>query len=139
MVNMILPHVAFDLISYSCWDATVIGGDQPPELLRESLDYIARHAIDSEYFGSKNIFIGEFGMPENDSDEQAVKQVVQDAVETGLAWGCPYIVYWQLYCNEPLAGTAVPSSGNDDSRGFWLIRADGTKPAVYDYFKDMLK
>jgi hypothetical protein len=33
----------------------------------------------------------------------------------------------------------LPAAKNADSRGFWLIRADGSKPLVYDYYKELLK
>ena len=141
VVTKVLPRVEFDLISYSCWDATVIGGIQEKKLLGEALDYIAEHAIESEYFGKKNVYIGEYGLPENEYNEALVLGLTQNVVETGLQWGCPYIVYWQLYCNEPTDRDweNLPNRDNAESRGFWLIRADGSTPMVYDYFKRILK
>lgn len=138
MVNVVLPKVKFDLISYSAWDSTVIGGVHELGELKQALDYIADKALDSEYFGNKNVFVGEYGIPENDMGEAAMVQVTKNVVETGLAWGCPYIVYWQLYCNEPKLGVSVPSRKVNDFRGFWLIRPDGSKTKVYDYFKKLL-
>jgi hypothetical protein len=139
MVNVILPKVKFDLISYSSWDSTVIGGLRDFNEITQALDYIETQAIDSPYFGKKNVFIGEFGQPENDYDAEQVLALSRNVVEKGLAWGCPYIVYWQLYCNEPRPGVKLPAAKNADSRGFWLIRADGSKPLVYDYYKELLK
>ena len=141
MVTKILPHVQFDLISYSCWDATVIGGIQQKKLLTEALDYIAEHALESEFFGRKNVFIGEYGVPENEYNESLVLGATQNVVEAGLEWGCPYIVYWQLYCNEPVDRDWEnrPKKENAESRGFWLIRNDGSKTAVYDYFHRLTK
>lgn len=139
MVNQILPRVKFDLISYSCWDSTVIGGIRDFDEISQALDYIAENAIDSDAFGDKNVYIGEYGLPEHDYDADSVLRVTRNVVEKGLSWGCPYIVYWQLYCNEPREGAKVPSSNNADSRGFWLIRGDGSRTAVYDYFHEMLR
>jgi hypothetical protein len=64
--------------------------------------------------------------------------VAKNVVETGLEWGCPYIVYWQLYCNEPRPEAEIPSWKIDDFRGFWLIRPDGSKTNVYNYFAQIL-
>ncbi len=139
MVNYVLPKVKLDLISYSAWDSTVIGGLHEREEIGQALDYIAENAIDSEYFGNKNVFIGEYGIPENEWGQEAMMTVTKNVVETGLEWGCPYIVYWQLYCNEPKKGVEIPSWELDDFRGFWLIRPDGSKTDVYNYFKHILK
>lgn len=149
MVNQILPYVNFDLVSYSCYDSTVIGGIQEKKLLIQALDYIEDNlydmkkaegdAADNNYFGKKRVFIGEFGLPENDFNETLMLGLTQNVIEAGLEWGCPYIVYWQLYCNEPRPNVTVPSSKNEDSRGFWLIRPDGSKTSTYEYLKNLIK
>jgi hypothetical protein len=139
MVNMVLPKVKLDLISYSCWDSTVIGGVHDKKDLKDALDYIASKAIDSDYFGSKNVFISEFGIPENDFSSQDFQKCIKNTVETGLDWGCPYIVYWQLYCNEPRPNVTLPDWNNKNHRGFWLIRPDGSKTWAYDYFQELSK
>ncbi len=139
MVNYVLPKVKLDLVSYSAWDSTVIGGLHEKEEIGQALDYIAENALDSEYFGNKNVFIGEYGVPENEWGQEAMMTVTKNVVETGLQWGCPYIVYWQLYCNEPEKGVDIPSWNLDDFRGFWLIRPDGSKTDVYNYFRKVLK
>ncbi|MHC4180519.1 MAG: hypothetical protein ACYSWU_23715, partial [Planctomycetota bacterium] len=129
--NRVLPHTRVDLVSYSAWDTQ---GD--PQEFRAALDYIARQVPDRAPFGRRNVYIGEFGLPENDRPLLEVQRTVRNVLSTALDWGCPYVVYWQLYCNEP---RSVPTAGsvptadrrpvdsNDDVRGFWLIRPDGTK------------
>ncbi len=139
VVNYVLPKVKLDLISYSAWDSTVIGGLHEKEEIGQALDYIAKNAIDSEYFGNKNVFIGEYGVPEQEWGQEALMTVTKNVVEEGLEWGCPYIVHWQLYCNEPKEGVEIPSWELDDFRGFWLIRPDGSKTKAYNYFEDILK
>ena len=47
-------------------------------------------------------------------------------------FGCPYAVYWQLYCNEP---TAKSPKVNADYKGFWLVRPDGTRSLVCQLFQ----
>ncbi len=133
MVNKVLPHTKLDLISYSAWDsATEHYAD--PNVLRDALDFIAVHAPDSPDFGNRNVYIGEFGVPENLYSLEQIQTAIPNAVRTGLGWGCPYIVYWQLYCNELKdPSTRPPVKSNDAVKGFWLIRPDGTTSWVWDY------
>lgn len=56
-----------------------------------------------------------------------------------LGAGCPYVVYWQLYCNEPQRDVHLPSWNRQDHRGFWLIRPDGTAGPAYDYLHALLQ
>jgi len=138
MVTKVLPHTHVDLVSYSAWDsATEHYAD--PNVLRQALDFIAAHTPDSPDFGDRNVYIGEFGMPENQYSLGQIRTAIPNAVRTGLDWGCPYIVYWQLYCNEMKDPNAKPPvKSNDAVRGFWLIRPDGTKSWLWDYFHDLL-
>jgi hypothetical protein len=134
MVNKVLPYTPVDLVSYSAWDAAT-EHYADPKVLRDALDFIAANALDSADFGSRNVYLGEFGMPENVYSLDKVQQAIPNAVRTALDWGCPYIVYWQLYCNELKDPNAVvPVQSNDVVRGFWLIRPDGTKAWTWDYF-----
>jgi hypothetical protein len=131
VADKVLPQVTLDLVSYSAWDA-----QDDPKTLRAALDFIALHARPGGPFGARNVYIGEFGKPENDFDAERVLKTVRGAVETGLDWGCPYIVYWQLYCNE---AKTRPVRTNADARGFWLLRPDGTKSPVWGYFAGLLE
>lgn len=127
VVNRVLPRTRPDLVSYSSWDAL-----SDPALLRRALDYIAEQAPDSEAFGAKNVYVGEFGAPENAGPADRQQAKIRGAFETALAWGCPYAVFWQVYCNEPLR---EPVRKNEDCRGFWLVRPDGTRAWAWDYFR----
>ncbi len=142
LVNKVLPHTHLDLVSYSAWDsATEHYSD--PSILRDALDFIAANAPDSADFGNRNVYVGEFGMPENIYPLEQIRTAIPNAVQTGLDWGCPYIVYWQLYCNElkdpnaktPLVGATHASPVQ--VQGFWLIRPDGTKAWTWDYFRNL--
>jgi len=139
MVTKVLPRTHVDLVSYSAWDsATEHYAD--PNVLRQALDFIAAHAPDSPDFGDRNVYIGEFGMPENHYTPEQIRTAIPNAVRTGLDWGCPYVIYWQLYCNEMKDPNAKPPvKSNDAVRGFWLIRPDGTKSWLWDYFHDLLE
>ena len=135
VTNDVLPKTHCDLYSYSCWDTL-----RNPERFRKALDYLASKAPDSKLFGSKNVFIGEYGAPENEPGMGPEKQmeIVKSATETALRWGARYVVYWELYCNEK-AGEYEGRPKNQDCRGFWLIRPDGAKALVWDYFRGLLR
>ncbi len=138
MVDKVLPHIKLDLVSYSAWDATAeYSGNS--QILCEALDFIAKNMPDSVEFGNRNVYLGEFGMPENNHPSDKIQKVIPGAVETALNWGCPYIVYWQLYCNEFKDNKQKPPvKSNDAVRGFWLIRPDGSKAWTWDYFYGLL-
>jgi hypothetical protein len=79
LTDKVLPQTRVDLVSYSAWDTE---GD--PALLHEALDYIARHVPDREPFGGRNVYLGEFGLPENDFPLPRVQQTVRSAMQTAL-------------------------------------------------------
>ena len=130
VADKVLPQTRLDLVSYSAWDTQ---GD--PALLREALDYIARHAYSQGPFGGRNVYLGEFGLPENDFPLARVQATVRGAIRTALDWGCPYVVYWQVYCNE---ARRQPVRANADVRGFWLLRPDGSKAWAWGELHDIL-
>ena len=138
MVNKVLPQTELDLVSYSAWDA-VTAHHENPQVFREALDFIAAHTPDNPDFGDRNVYVGEFGMPENNFSPGQIQTAIPNAVETALDWGCPYILYWQLYCNEPADRQQQPPvRSNEAFRGFWLIRPDGTKAWTWEYFYGLL-
>jgi len=138
VTNKVLPHTKLDLVSYSAWDAATAHYSDP-NILRQALNFIAAHAPDSADFGDRNVYLGEFGMPENVHSSEKIRIAIPNAVQTALDWGCPYVVYWQLYCNELKDLNAKPPvTSNDAVRGFWLIRPDGTEAWTWDYFHGLL-
>lgn len=138
LVNKVLPHTKLDLVSYSAWGATS-EHVKDPNVFREALDFIAANMPESPSFGNRNVYVGEFGMPENEFSAERIREMIPDVVRTALDWGCPYIVYWQLYCNELKdRGRPTPVTSNDAVRGFWLIRPDGSKAWTWDYFHELL-
>ncbi|MGQ9605593.1 MAG: hypothetical protein ACUVTW_05290 [Thermogutta sp.] len=130
VLTHVVPRVRPDLVSYSAWDT-----QSDPALLRRSLDFIAEHAPDSPVFGEKNVYVGEFGLPENEHSPQEVARLIRDVVATGVDWGCPWVIYWQVYCNE---ARRLPVRGPDDLRGFWLIRPDGSRARAWEVLNGIL-
>lgn len=123
----VLPHVEVDLASYSAWDTK----DSAAQFA-EALAFIARHKRPTGPFGRNGVYVGEFGLPESDASPQLVLERTTAMLAEARRFGCPYAVYWQLYCNEP---TTKPPKANADFKGFWLIRPDGTRSPVCGLFR----
>lgn len=84
--------------------------------------FIAKHKRPAEPFGEHRLYVGEFGLPESEANSQEAFERTGDLLAEAQRFGCPYAVYWQLYCNEPL--TKSPK-GNADYKGFWLCLPTG--------------
>jgi hypothetical protein len=143
VTNHVVPKTRCDLYSYSAYDTANVSAGDPAkgrDLFRRALEYLAAKAPDSEAFGAKNVYVGEFGYPEvrsekdpNTSSERQM-QVIRTVVDVGLDFGCPYLLYWQIYDNE--CRKSMPAI--EECRGFWLIRPDGTRSAGWEYFAALL-
>jgi hypothetical protein len=131
IVDTVIPKTRCDLYSYSAYDTAI-----PQTRFRRALEYYAERAPDSKAFGSKNVYVGEYGIPENDFPAEKVRAVIRDNTETALDFGCPWVVYWQLYDNE---ARRQPVKANADCRGFWLVRPDGSTGWAWDYFAGVLR
>lgn len=144
LCNNVLPHTHCDLYSYSAYDtieaAALDANNNGPFL--EALNYIASKAPASKAFGEKNVMVGEFGWPgvpkENKPKHGPQQQmnVVRMVVDTAMKWGCPYIVYWQVYDNEAHVEDKRPT--NDEVMGFYLIKPDGTPAQPWSYFRSLM-
>lgn len=142
VTNNVLPSTHCDLYSYSAYDSigqaandgSLTWSRQP---LRDALNYLGSKAPNSTAFGDKNVYIGEFGWPEVNSSQDPVAstdkqlRVLRMTVEEGLAWGCPLLLYWQVYDNE----CRVTPPTNADARGFYLVKPDGSSAAARDYLR----
>jgi hypothetical protein len=119
VIDTVIPHTNVDMVAYSCWHA-----QHDAEFLRAALIHIDRLTPAKKGVAGRRVYIGEFGEPETSSGLDRVKQTLPRVVDVGMEFGCPYIIYWQLYCNEPIR---QPVTANDDTRGFWLVKPDGSE------------
>ncbi|MBP6965092.1 MAG: hypothetical protein KBC96_11865 [Armatimonadetes bacterium] len=134
VANDVLPKTHCDLVSYSAWDTL-----RDPGKFRAALDYLNDKMPDSRLFGSDNVFVGEYGAPENNvGGPEKQLEIIKGATETALDWGARWVVYWELYCNEP-SREYEGRPTNTDCRGFWLVRPDGTKAPVWNYFAQLMR
>lgn len=116
VTNDVLPKTDVDFVSYSSYDSGVD--------LKPALDYIQSKLQPKRGISGKRVFIGEYGFPavsySPEEQEAKARQVLRGALE----WGCPFVLYWEMYNNE------VDASGRQ--RGFWLIDDQGKKTPLYE-------
>ncbi len=115
LVNAVLPFVTnLDYVSWSSYD----GQDLAPAALYETLDYIESKLSTNKasVIPGRRVFIGEYGWGYAPTLEQ--EPVSRAYVRSLMAWGTPFMLFWQMYNNE--AG-----------RIFWLIDDAGQKTPCY--------
>jgi len=131
-----LPRVDVDYVSYSAWDST--NAPASAEAMRESLlpalDFIEAHLRPrSGLPPGKRVWIGEFGYPAIKFSAAQADLRTRWVIRTGLEWGCPFVLYWELYNNE------VEPDGTQ--RGYWMIDDAGRQTPVYQsyrcYYQDL--
>lgn len=119
LTNEILPRADIDYVSYSCYDSLqrVIRDD-----LHRSLDHIESRLKPKAGIPGRRVFIGEYGFPARryPPEEQNRKSI--ETMIAALEWGCPFVLYWELYDNE--GSTEAPG-------GFWLINEKNEKQPVW--------
>ena len=147
VVDSVVPNTYSDLYSLSSW-GTRLPGDEYK--LTAKLNYIASKAPDSKLYGPKNVMLGEFGrdeisgwnasVPFNAQSGELQRVSIANQIKYATEWGVPYLVYWQIFCNETRTGVAFTKGDNmqnNQMKGFWLIRADGTYTPTWNYFKTL--
>jgi hypothetical protein len=99
------------------------------------MKYLAKQAPDSPIFGARNLYLGEFGVPEREFGTEFAVKSLKRTMEEGKRLGLRYMIYWQLYDNECKETAATKE---EQCRGFWLIKPEGARSALYDLFHDAL-
>lgn len=140
VANSILPNIKVDMVSWSSYD----GLRNPVDFYR-GIEYLKSQMNPTKYMqGKKTVFIGEIGIPENIEESKKSNIVPRwDAlIGVCLALDVPYIVHWEVYCNEPLDGKQkqfYPVRTEKELKGLWLIKPDGTKGLSCNYLQQLLQ
>ncbi|MDR1096947.1 MAG: hypothetical protein LBL57_02320 [Tannerella sp.] len=135
IVNKVLPYADVDYVSYSSWETTIErlseGGYNYPELknsLFTALDYIEENMKAKDRIKGKRVFVSEYGFPRSSgyyADKQAYCSL--NVMKAGIEWGCPFILYWEIYDNE--------------GHGYWMIDKNNVEQPVYKvhqaFYEDM--
>jgi hypothetical protein len=123
LASEVLPEVEVDFVSYSAYDSQA-----DPALMKRVLDYLEARLKPKPGLAGKRVFLGEYGFGLRKDGElkntpETQKSQSLAVIRAGLEWGCPFILYWQLYNNE------LDADGSH--RGFWMIDDQGVKQPVY--------
>jgi hypothetical protein len=129
MANEVIPHTQIDFVSYSSYD-TANGKDAETEVPK-ALDYIESKLPPKPAIKGKRVWIGEYGYPACNFSPQEQAARTRRLMKTALQWGCPFVLYWEMYNNE------VDKEGKQ--RGFWLIDDKGVKQPVYHLHRRFLE
>jgi len=136
MTRHVLPRVELDLVSYSAYDAQEGG----PLHFWNCIEEIRRHARTGPLFGAEAVYVGEFGIPENDQPRQITERL-DEWMGVMLAARVHFMAYWQLYCNEfagkPQTPPRTPVTDPRLVRGFWLVKPDGSLSESGRYFSGL--
>jgi hypothetical protein len=122
VINAVVPFVTnLDFVSYSSYDMQ----DLSPAEITATLDY-AESRIPTRKAGGipgKRLFIGEYGWGAEPPDIQESRS--RKYARTLLAWGCPFVLWWEMFNNEP-------------DRSFHLVNPKGEKTPNYYFHQRFL-
>lgn len=147
LANHVLPYTETDMVSWSCYDAMANDTTENGVSLYRGIEYLRKQIKPTAAMEGKQIvFLGEIGIPEqrydNLLDKESIIRNWDVYMGVCLALDIPYIIQWELFCNEPkneelrrLAETRT----RDEMRGFWLVRPDGTTSWIGEYFEQLME
>ena len=138
VVDVIVPDSTADLFSFSDWSTA-------NARLEEDLDYylskINEKRAEEDKKTMNDIVLGEFGRAEyysGTADEQSQFDVAMETAKIAVNKGVRYVCYWSLMCNERVGGETTRPA-NEDMKGFWLIKPDGTFTKTFWYLKGLFE
>ncbi len=136
LTTRVLPNVTVDLVSWSCYD-----GLGSSVRLWQGIEIIRQSMRPSPTFGKNAVYIGEIGRPEAGLKERDVIDFWDECMGVVFAMQIPWVVQWELYCNEPKDGTKQMRHPRraDELKGFWWIRPDGSLSYGGNYLSTLLK
>jgi hypothetical protein len=138
VMTHVLPRVAVDLVSWSCYD----GLDNPVKLW-QGIELLRHYMKPSPALGGKPVYIGEIGEPENlpGKTEAGIVELWDRSMAVCFALDIPWIVHWELFCNEPNDGTKPNRRvrRQEELKGFWFVRPDGSLGHGGRYLSNLLQ
>jgi hypothetical protein len=85
-----------------------------PVKLAKALAFIAAHhnktAAAPTATGAA-VFVAEYGLAQNEVSNTTLLKTLSTVVDTALAFGCPYVMFWETYDNECTGEIAGCSGG----------------------------
>jgi hypothetical protein len=134
-VDGVLPYINPDFVSYSAYDIQKLSINK----IHEVLDFVESKLRPKEKLPyGKRIFIGEFGIPafETNFEPMKHKKANIEILKKFVSWGCPYVLYWELFNNE-LFETEKNGHQKGSHIGFWLIDDMNREWPLYQFLKSL--
>jgi hypothetical protein len=116
LVNTVLPAVTnLDFVSWSSYD----GQDLPASELVQTLNYIESQLSTNKaaVISGRRVFVGEYGWGGSRASD-AQEPLTRLFIRNLLNWGARFILFWEIYNNEP-------------DRSYWLIDSTGRRTPCY--------
>lgn len=138
LADCVVPYSTADIFSFSDWSTS-------NSALADDLDYYLAQI--NSLRGEENkktmndIVLGEFGRAEYYSGQADEENQFAYSIETAkiaINKGVRYVCYWELMCNERVGGEAARPE-NEDMRGYWLIKPDGSLTKTFWYLKGLFE
>ena len=98
----VVPNVKFDYVSYSAYESMSM--PDPRTALLQDLETI------QDVAGSSAVLIGEMMISSHGVDTND-PQTLRQVMDAALAWGVPYLIYWNLYAPSNIACGLFDTSG----------------------------
>ena len=139
LTECVLPNIAPDIISWSCYDG--LGSEIDTWHGIELIRHFMKH---SGFLSKPTVMIGEIGYPEQDRTKNAIIDFWDRSMAVFFALDIPWILHWELYCNEiadHAKNKTAPKDGvyaAEDLRGFWLYKPDGSLSHSGQFLRELL-
>ena len=148
-INVVVPAVALDMISYSSYDTMFRNPG-----FAQALDYIASKHNRTAASPSPAVFVAEFGVAQNEESAEALLAIYANVAQWAFSTNAQgvrrasNIFAWELFDNEVNPGKQFPGGrcnnitgpqfNASDLHGFWLIRPDGSTSPSFDYLASII-
>ena len=110
VINAVVPYVKnLDCLSWSSYD----GANLSPAELRATLDYLQRQIppAKARSVSGSRIWIGEYGWGHLSFDQQ--EPLTRAYIQRLLPWGPRFILFWEIYNNEPGGNFSLIDTNNE--------------------------
>ena len=141
----VIPYVQLDMVSYSSYDTM-----KETPLFGQALDFIAQNHNPTPNSPSPAVYVGEYGVAQNQNPAWLLESVTQNVIAWGLSKNsqniprAAHIMFWELYDNEaPLEPTKRCQPGNpifntSELAGFYLVMPNHTYTWPYYYLQGVI-
>jgi hypothetical protein len=146
VLTHVVPYAGADMVVCAAYESK----NEHPVKLWRTIELMRAFTPASTLYGTDNVAIGELGYRDNIPPlaASAVREYWDNTLGVVFAMNLPHCIFWELYANEAVDGNGevIPTGNPDyygvvfpeeDLRGFWLVKPDGTLSAAGEYFMEI--